>query len=359
MSFPFLQVPEDEAVWVQPADIHRQMVGLLQAVGVPADHAQITADALAYASLHGVDTHGAGNILNYCKAIEEGFYTIPQQVAVVSESETTALLDAGNGLGFVGAHRAMALSIEKARRYGVGMVTVRNGHHIGMAGYYPMLAAQEDMLGFAMTNAVPVAHPLNGRIARLGTNPIAFAAPAGQERPFLLDMATTTVANGKISLARRLGVPIPAGWAVTAEGEVITDPPAARSDEWAMTPLGNTHEGGGHKGYGLAVMVDILCGVLSGGGFSAQLQSGENMSWTMAVDIAHFRPVAEFKAQMDEMIRTLHATPAAPGTEGVRLAGDPEFDAADIRRERGIPFQPGQYEAIVAGAQRLGVERCI
>ena len=359
MAFDFLQVAEQEAVWVRPQAIQRQMVALLQAVGVPENHAQITADALAYASLHGVDTHGAGNILNYCKAIEDGVYTTPQTLEIVSESETTALLDAGNGLGFVGTHRAMQLSMEKARRYGVGMVTVRNGHHIGMAGYYPMLAAQQDMLGFAMTNAVPVALPLHGRIPRLGTNPIAFAAPAGQERPFLLDMATTTVANGKISLARRLGVPIPAGWAVSAEGEAITDPPAARSDAWAMTPLGNTHEGGGHKGYGLAVMVDILCGVLSGGGFSAQLQGGENMSWTMAVDIAHFRPVAEFKAQMDEMIRTLHATPTQPDKKGVQVAGDPEFDAADLRREKGIPMHPSQYEAIVAGAERLGVEKYI
>lgn len=359
MSFPFLQVPEDEAIWVQSADIHRQIVAIFQAVGVPSEHARITADALTFASLHGVDTHGIGNVVGYCKAIEEGIYTIPQQLEIVSESATTALLDCGNGLGFVAAHRAMELSIEKARAYGVGMVTIRNGHHVGMAGYYPMMAAEQDMLGFAMTNAVPVAHPLNGRKARLGTNPIAFAAPAGQERPFLLDMATTTVANGKISLAQRLGVPIPPGWAVTADGEDITDPPASRSDSWTMTPLGNTHEGGGHKGYGLAVMVDILCGVLSGGGFGAQLQAGENMSWTMAVDIAHFRPVAEFKAQMDEMIRTLHETPVAPGTDGVQVAGDPEFETAAIRRERGIPVHPPQYEAIVATAMRLGVEQYI
>jgi L-2-hydroxycarboxylate dehydrogenase (NAD+) len=356
MAFDFLQIPEQEAEWVEPEAVHGQMVALLQALDVPAEHAQITAEILTYASLHGVDTHGAGNILNYCQAIEKGVYTIPQRLEIVSESETTALLDAGNGLGFVSAHMAMQLSIEKARAYGVGMVTVRNGHHVGMAGYYPMMAAEQDMLGFAMTSAVPVALPTNGRAARLGTNPIAFAAPAGQERPFLFDMATTTVANGKINLARRLGVPIPAGWAVTTDGEAITDPPVARSEEWAMTPLGNSHEGGGHKGYGLAVMVDILCGVLSGGGFGAQLQTGENMTWTMAVDIARFRPVSEFKAQMDEMIRTLHDTPAQEGTGGVQVAGDPEFDAAAIRRERGIPFQPVQCEALRTAAQRLGAD---
>jgi len=359
MAFDFLQIPENEAVWVESAAIHQQMMALLQAVGVPEDHAQITADALAFASLHGVDTHGVGNILGYCGNVENGFYTIPQQMTIVNESETTALLDGGNGLGFVSTHRAMQLSIEKARAYGVGMVTVRNGHHVGMAGYYPMMAVAEDMLGFAMTNATPAARPLNGSQARMGTNPIAFGAPADKERPFMFDMATTTVANGKISLAQRLGVPIPPGWAVTTEGKAITDPPATRNESWAMTPLGNSHEGGGHKGFGLAVMVDILCGVLSGGGFSNQLVTGENMAWTMAVDIARFRPVAEFKAQMDEMIRDLHATPAQKGTSGVKMAGDPEFDTATIRSERGIPLQPAQVEAIRAAAQRLGTKRFI
>ncbi len=356
MAFDFLQVPEQEAVWVAGAALRHQIEALLQALAVPAEHAQIVAEILTYASLHGVDTHGAGNILGYCGAIEQGVYTVPQRLEIVSESATTALLDAGNGLGFVSAHRAMELSIEKARAYGVGMVSVRNGHHIGMAGFYPMMAVAQDMLGVAVTNATPSMRPLHGTLPRLGTNPIAFGAPAGQERPFLLDMATTTVASGKISLARRLGVPIPAGWAVGVDGELITEPPAQRTDQWMQTPLGNTHEGGGHKGYGLAVMVDILCGVLSGGGFSAQMQPGQNMTWTMAVDIARFRPLDEFKAMMDEMIRTLHATPTAPGEQPVLVAGDPEFDAAAIRQERGIPFQRAQYEAIVAGAQRLGVE---
>ena len=359
MSFPFLQVPEDEALWVQSADIHRQIVALFLAVGVPEAHARITADILTFASLHGVDTHGIGNAVGYCRAIEEGVYTIPQQMEIVSESPTTALLDGGNGLGFVSAHRAMEISIEKARSYGVGMVTIRNGHHVGMAGYYPTMAVAQDMLGIALTNAAPSMRPLHGSYPRLGTNPIAFGAPAGKERPFLLDMATTTVANGKIALARRLGVPIPAGWAVTNDGEPITEPPEYRAGDWMQTPLGNSHEGGGHKGYGLAVMVDILCGVLSGGGFSAQLHSGRNMSWTMAVNIAAFRPVDEFKAMMDEMIQTLHETPTSSDGKRVQVAGDPEFDAAVIRQARGIPVHPPQYEAIVAAAQRLGVDRYI
>lgn len=354
MALAFLKIPEQDAVRVEPDAIRQQVLAILQAVNVPDDHAQITAEILTAASLRGVDTHGVGNVVGYVQAIADGRYTIPQTVTTVSESASTALLDCGNGLGFVAAHRAMELSIAKARQHGVGMVSVRNGHHIGMVGYYPMMAVAEDMIGMAVTNASRSMRPAQGAHPRLGTNPIAFGAPAGNERPFLLDMATTTVASGKLSLARRLGVPIPAGWAVDAEGEPLTEPPAQRSEMWSQNPLGNTLEQGGHKGYGLAVMVDILAGVLSGGGFGAQLAGGENMAWTMAIDIASFRPVEEFKAMMDAMIQELHATPPEPGVERVLVAGDPEFDTEIERRARGIPLHTTQYEAIVATAHRVG-----
>lgn len=354
MAFKFLTIPEHDAVRVAADAIQRQVVAILQAVNVPEDHAQITAEILTAASLRGVDTHGVGNVVGYVQAIEQGVYTIPQTVEIVTESATTALVDCGNGLGFVAAHRAMELSIAKARQHGVGMATVRNGHHIGMVGYYPLMAVAQDMIGMAVTNASRSMRPAQGAHPRLGTNPIAFGAPAGQERPFLLDMATTTVASGKLSLARRLGVPIPAGWAVDAQGVPLTEAPAQRSEAWAQTPLGNTLEQGGHKGYGLAVMVDILAGVLSGGGFSAQLAGGENMTWTMAVDIAAFRPVAEFKAMMDAMIQELHATPPEPGAPRVLVAGDPEADTTVERQALGIPLHTPQYEAIVATARRVG-----
>ncbi len=356
MALVFLNIPEQDAVRVGPDAIRQQVLAILQAVNVPNDHAQITAEILTAASLRGVDTHGVGNVVGYVQAIEDGRYTIPQTVEVISESTTTALLDCGNGLGFVAAHRAMELSIAKARQHGVGMVSVRNGHHIGMVGYYPMMAVAEDMIGMAVTNASRAMRPAQGAHPRLGTNPIAFGAPAGKERPFLLDMATTTVASGKLSLARRLGVPIPVGWAVDAEGEPLTEAPAQRSEMWSQNPLGNTVEQGGHKGYGLAVMVDILAGVLSGGGFGAQLAGGENMAWTMAIDIAAFRPAEEFKVMMDAMIQALHTTPPEPGVDRVRVAGDPEFDTEVERREQGIPLHITQYDAIVATARRVGAQ---
>jgi LDH2 family malate/lactate/ureidoglycolate dehydrogenase len=351
-----LKLTEANSTRVPAEDLHKQVSAILRGVGTPEDHAKIVAKILVSASLRGVDTHGVGNVVRYSQSIEYGFYTVPQTVEIISETDTTALLSCGNGLGFVAAHLGMEMSVEKARNHGLGMTTIRNGHHIGMVGYYPMMAVEHDMIGMAMTNASPAVRPALGARPRVGTNPIAFGAPAGEERDFIFDMATSTVASGKIALAKRLGVPMPVGWAVTAEGEPITDPPEDRGEDWAMNPLGNTREQGAHKGYGLGLVVDILCGVLSGGGFGTQLSGGENMTWTMAIDIAWFRDVDDFKAMMDDMIQSLHNTPALPGEDGVLVAGDPEADTEDDRSANGVPVENGQYDEMRHRAAELGVE---
>ena len=354
-----LKLNEANSVRVAAQDLHRQVSGILQGVGTPLEHAEITAKILVSSSVRGVDTHGVGNVVRYSHSIDSGEYTVPQIVEVITETDTTALLSCGNGLGFVAAHQGMEMSIKKARNMGIGMTTIRDGHHIGMVGYYPMMAASQDMIGMAMTNASRAVRPALGARPRIGTNPIAFAAPAGEERDFVLDMATSTVAAGKIGLAKRLGVTMPVGWAISAEGEAITDPPGDRGEHWAMNPLGNTREQGSHKGYGLGLVVDILCGVLSGGGFGAQLSGGENMTWTMAVDIARFRDVDDFKSMMDDMIRDLHSTPPLPGAAGVLVSGDPEADIAEDRAANGVPVENGQYDEIRQRAIQLGVEMFI
>ena len=356
MALEYLKLDESNSIRISAEDLHKQVSAILQGVGTPQDHAEITAKILVSASLRGVDTHGVGNAVRYSVSIEDGTYTIPQTVEVISETETTALLSCGNGLGFVAAHQGMEMSIAKAREFGLGMATIRDGHHIGMVGYYPMMATQNDMIGMAMTNANQAVRPALGARPRVGTNPIAFGAPSGDERDFILDMATSTVASGKIGLARRLGVEIPEGWAVTGEGEPVTDPPADRGDHWSQNPLGGSREQGSHKGYGLGVMVDILCGVLSGGGVGTLLAGGENMSWTMAIDIARFRDVDDFKSMMDDMIRELHETPPLPGEKAVLVAGDPEADFEDDRSANGVPVENGQYDEMRLRAADLGVE---
>ena len=193
---------------VPAADLQRQLSAIFQKVGTPKDHAEIAARVLVSASVRGVDTHGVANVIGYSRAIENGVYTIPQQMDIISESETTALMSGGNGIGLVSAHRGMEIAIEKARKYGLGMVSIRDGHHVGMVAYYAMMALEHDMIGMSMTTAAPAVRPAFGAKSMLGTNPIGFAAPAGEERDFVLDMATSTVASGKVALARRLGVPI-------------------------------------------------------------------------------------------------------------------------------------------------------
>jgi len=356
VALDYLKLNDFNSIRIPAEDLHKQVSAILQGVGTPVEHAEITATILVSSSLRGVETHGVGNAVRYSQSIVSGEYTVPQTVEVISETDTTALLSCGNGLGFVAAHQGMEMSIEKSRKYGLGMTTIKDGHHIGMVGYYPMMAVAEDMIGMAMTNASRSVRPALGARPRVGTNPIAFGAPAGEERDFILDMATSTVASGKITLAKRLGVQMPVGWAVSAEGEAVTDPKGDRGEDWAMNPLGNTREQGSHKGYGLGIVVDILCGVLSGGGFGAQLSGGENMTWTMAIDISKFRDLDDFKAMMDDMIRELHATPALPGEDGVLVAGDPEADFEDDRSVNGVPVENGQYDEIRARAVELGVE---
>jgi LDH2 family malate/lactate/ureidoglycolate dehydrogenase len=352
----YLKLNDSNSIRIPAGDLLLQVSAILQGVGTPEEHANKTAIILVSSSLRGVETHGVGNAVRYSQSIESGEYTVPQTVETISETDTTALLSCGNGLGFVAAHQGMEMSIAKAKEFGIGMTTIKDGHHIGMVGYYPMMAVAEDMIGMTMTNASQSVRPALGARPRVGTNPIAFGAPAGEERDFILDMATSTVASGKIGLAKRLGVQMPVGWAVSAEGEPITEPRGDRGEDWAMNPLGGTREQGSHKGYGLGLVVDILCGVLSGGGFGAQLSGGENMSWTMAIDIAKFRPVEDFKAMMDDMIRELHATPPLPGEDRVLVAGDPEADFEDDRTANGVPVENGQYDELRQRAAQLGVE---
>jgi LDH2 family malate/lactate/ureidoglycolate dehydrogenase len=351
-----VKLNDSNSTRVPAEDLQTQLSAIFQASGTPEDHAEIAAKVLVSASVRGVDTHGVANVVGYSRNVESGTYSTPQQMEIISDSETTALMSGGNGIGLVSAHRGMEIAIEKAKKHGLGMVSIKDGHHVGMVAYYAMMALEHDMIGMSMTTAAPAVRPALGAKKMLGTNPIGFAAPAGEERDFVLDMATSTVASGKVGLARRLGVPIPAGWAVTTKGEDITEPPDGESDSWALNPLGNTREQGSHKGYGLAVVVDILCGVLSGGGFSAQLKRGENMTWVMAIDIAQFRDIDDFKAMMDDMIRELHATPTLPGEDRVMVAGDPEADATDDRLANGVPVENGQYAAIRERAAELGVE---
>jgi LDH2 family malate/lactate/ureidoglycolate dehydrogenase len=299
----------------------------------------------------------------YHELWRDGFIDMAGVPAVVRDDMATALMDGARGLGHWVSHEAMQKAIAKARTYGIGIVAVRNSGHYGAAANYAMMALEHDMLGLAFTNSPSVAMvPTFGRTAKLSTNPISFAAPAGRHAPFVLDMATTTVAVGKLNVARRWKKPIPPGWALDAEGRPTTDPEVALAHR-LLTPLGGSRDVGSHKGYGLGVMVDILSGVLSGAVYGdlflrsdMRARHHQNVGHCFAaIDPARFRPLAEFKRDMDDMFDSLKSTPLAPGQERVYVAGEPEAECEKARRRDGIPLAPAMVAQANEVARALGI----
>ena len=326
-------------------------------LGVPPSDAEIAANVLVASDLRGVDTHGVIRFNPnawYVKWLRDGAMTAKPNIRVVTETASTALLDADNGMGMVAGYRAMELAIKKAKESGVGIITVRNSRHYGMSAYYSMLALPHDLIGIAMTNASRQVVPTFGREARFGTNPICFAVPAKDEKPFVLDMATTTAAAGKLELAIRLGNPVPTGWALNEKAEPTTDPKVAQQAR-RLLPLGGSRESGSHKGYGLGILVEILCGVLTGTVTALNANQEPRGHFFGAINPAAFRPAAEFKADMDRLIRELKSTPPIEGESRVYVAGEIEFETAEERAECGIPLHGSVLKGLRAVSEQVGV----
>jgi len=337
--------------------LKRFVASSFEKLGVPKEDAEIAANVLVQADLRGVDTHGVIRFSPhawYVKWLIEGSLTARPKLRVISESATTALIDGDRGMGMVIGHRAMEMAIEKAKSAGVAMVGVRNSRHYGMSAYYGMLALPHDMIGIAMTNASRQVVPTFGREARFGTNPMCFAVPADKELPFVLDMATTTAAAGKLELAARLGKSIPGGWALDENAASTTDPRAAQKAR-RLLPLGGTRESGSHKGYGLAILVEILCGVLTGTITALNANQDPRGHFFAAIRVDAFRPVAEFKHDMDRLIIDLKSTPPAEGQERVYVAGEIEFETAQERAEHGIPLHGSVLKGLREVAEQVGV----
>ncbi|NLE76402.1 MAG: Ldh family oxidoreductase [Chloroflexi bacterium] len=335
---------------------------------VPEDDAWISADVLVSANLRGVDSHGVARLKRYVAGLRSGQMLPRPQVQVVHETGGTALLDGGGGLGQPIGVRGMKLALEKAQQNGTGFVTVRNSNHFGIAGYYAMMALPHDMIGICLTNAALLAVPTFGRDVMLGTNPISVAAPAGQERPFVLDMATSVVPLGKLEVYERKGQPLLPGWAVDETGRVSTDTTRVLRNlagllGGGILPLGGEgEEFGGHKGYGLALMVDILSGVLPGAGYANTIYPKAPDGKPLPANVGHFfgalridafRPAAEFRATMDDLIRRLKASPKAEGQERIYIHGEKEFEIEEVRRREGIPLDPKVVESLQGFAQEF------
>jgi len=340
---------------------HEKLTRFVQAafekLGVAGRDAQIAAEALVAADLRGVDTHGVIRFSPhawYVKWLSEGSMTAKPNIRVTSETPSTALLDGDRGMGMVIGHRAMELAIDKAQSCGIGMVGVRNSRHYGMSAQYAMQALAHDMIGIAMTNAGRQVVPTFGREARFGTNPMCFAVPADKELPFVLDMATTTAAAGKLELAARLEKSIPTGWALDEKAQATQDPRIAQRAR-RLLPLGGSRDNGSHKGYGLAVLVEILCGVLTGTVTALNADQDPRGHFFGAIRVDAFRPVAEFKKDMDRLIRELKSTPPIEGQRRVYVAGEIEFETAEERAERGIPLLPSVLKGLREVSEQLGL----
>jgi len=332
-------------------------------LGVPAEDAKIVGNVLICADIRGVESHGMHRLGSYYgNRILKGWIDPLTPYRIISETPTTALIDGGNGCGQVVSYKAMKMAIDKAGTSGLAAITVRNSNHFGIAGYYAMMAMNKGMIGIALTNSQPLVAPTYGRTAVLGTNPIAMAAPSGKEYPFLLDMATSAVAYGKIQVYEKKHEHIPIGWGINEHGDATNDPSLIRpGGHGALLPLGGMEITAGYKGYGLAVLVEILCSALSGGNYLTKVGGPGKPEPTgvshffLALNIEAFRPLVDFKQQMDDMIALLKQSPLAVGRDEILVAGEKEFQYVEFNKIHGVPLIKPIVDDLIAEGEKAGV----
>ena len=343
-----------ETTYVPVSVIENFMMDVFQGLGVPEEDAHVCAGVLITSDLRGIESHGVGRLKYYYDRIQAGVHLTKTEMEVVKETETTALVDGHHGMGHVIAYRSMRMAMDKARQYGLGAVTVRNGTHFGIAGYYSLMAAKEGMIGLTVTNARPSIAPTFGTEPMLGTNPIAFAAPSDMDYPFCFDAATSIIQRGKVELLSRAEKPASDGWVIDAEGKTLTDPDLILKGmvaaQAALLPLGGAGEAlGGYKGYDLATVVEILSASLSGGKFMKDLlgfaEDGSRRPYMLghfflAIDIEHFIPLDLSRRITGQIMRALHNSRKAPGQERIYVAGEKEFEKEKVIREQGVPVNP-------------------
>ena len=340
-------------------ETHRaQLKAILTAWGMLPENAETTAEILSWADLHGVDSHGISMIPGYDGLRRSGRAKMDAVPRIIKETPVSAVVDGGGGLGHVPAHFAMNVAIRKAKTVGMAATVVRHSAHFGAAGFYSLMAAKEGLIGMSCTSAsgIQVA-PTFGKQARLGTDPWSFAAPSADGTPFLLDMATTTVAAGRIRNKANEGLPTPDGWVLDSEGRPSNDPLVAKEKGGFLTSLGGSPENSSYKGYGLAVMVNILSSCLSGATLitdplHTKKPVGMDIGhFFMAIDPAIFRETDDFEADVANFLGALRATTPVDPTQPVMVAGDPQWKNAAKRMESGIPVGPGLMNQVRQIAQ--------
>ena len=356
------QVAESEYRVTTAEKLTAFITAILVCNDVAAEDASLVARVLVASDLRGIESHGVARLESYyVSRLRAGTMTARPQVETLRETEASLSIDGGNGLGHAVSFRTMERLIQKAKKNGSAFGTVRNSNHFGIAGFYAMMALEHDMIGIASTNSVRYGAPTFGRAIMLGTNPLAFAIPADQEPAFVYDAATTTVPRGKIEVYKRKEQALKDGWAIDVDGHPTTDPDAALKG--ALLPLGGYGtEHGGHKGYGLGLLVDILCGVLAGGAFAESLPlpngaaaPGAISHFFGAIRIDGFREPAAFKTDLDAALRQFKESAKAPGSERIYVSGEPEHEKFLTYSANGVPIHPKVWDGLGNLAKEFNV----
>ncbi len=349
------------------AELEQISNNIFLAMGTSAEDAALATDVLVNADVRGIDSHGVSRLVGYVALWEAGRINTKAKISVVKEHKSTFTIDGDSGLGLIVAPKAMEIAIERAQEYGSGWGAIKNSNHFGIAGYHAMMALPYDMIGMAMTNATPFIPPTHSKQAMLGTNPIAYAFPTAKNKPLVIDLATASVARGKIEIARREEKEIPLGWMVDKNGV-----PSRNIDELKdggmLTPLGSLEELSSHKGYALGSLVDVMTGVLSGANYGKWVPPfvsflpmlpnlpGQGLGhFVGAMEVEGFRDKEEFKAEMDHWIDSFKAAERMDPNQEVYVPGEKEYRIEKTRLKDGIPLNDKVVADLDGLKQKFGV----
>lgn len=346
------------------------MTAVFEKMGVPTKDARLCADVLLESDRRGIESHGCNRFKPiYIDRIKSGILNPVTKIDILKETPTTAVLDANDGMGMVASKKAMDMCIEKAHKYGMGMVAVRNSSHYGIAGYWTGLAAKENMIGISGTNARPSVAPTFGVENMLGTNPLTFSMPTDEPFPFTLDCATSVIQNGKIEYYARINHDTPKGLVISREGEELTDSAEIlkkiRSQQAALAPLGGFGETtGGYKGYGYSTVVEILSAALQSGLFLKALDGKDEEGkirpyhlghFFIAIDTEAFMGAEAFKKTCGDILRDLRGSEKAPGQERIYTAGEKEYDVWMYRKDKGVPVTEAVQKEFIGLRDEFGL----
>ena len=346
------------------------MTAVFEKMGVPTEDARLCADVLLESDRRGIESHGCNRFKPiYIDRIKSGILNPVTKIDILKETPTTAVLDANDGMGMVASKKAMDMCIEKAHKYGMGMVAVRNSSHYGIAGYWTGLAAKENMIGISGTNASPSVAPTFGVENMLGTNPLTFSMPTDEPFPFTLDCATSVIQNGKIEYYARINHDPPKGLVISREGEELTDSAEIlkkiRSQQAALAPLGGFGETtGGYKGYGYSTVVEILSAALQSGLFLKALDGKDEEGkirpyhlghFFIAIDTEAFMGAEAFKKTCGDILRDLRGSEKAPGQERIYTAGEKEYDVWMYRKDKGVPVTEAVQKEFIGLRDEFGL----